>query len=92
MRLLKLGNNAYVLESETGSVLFSYEKPVAVRHGGNYFWVSQRVSTATRAHLNRFAPVFGGLDSDYMAVAPREFARYVSLVVNAGVRALEANR
>lgn len=85
MRLLKIGQNAHMLETPAGALLFSYEKLTALRLGTVYYRLPGVLSTATRAHLARF---IGG---NMVTVDDRnckDFARFARMVLEAGEREL----
>lgn len=81
MRLLRLGSNAHMLETPAGALLFSYEALVALRIGAAYYRLPGMISTATRAHMARFAPD----GARVVAVDPRVFAIYARNVVTGGI-------
>ncbi|MDE2100692.1 MAG: hypothetical protein KGL39_25835 [Patescibacteria group bacterium] len=81
MRLLRLGDNAYMLETPSGALLFSYELPAAVRVQNAVFRnPAAPLSIATRAHLQRFAP--GRLPP---VLGARQFAELTRKVLNGGL-------
>ena len=68
MRLIRLGDNAHMLETSAGAVLFSYETLTAVLlydatetargpRSAAFRSPAAIMSTATRAHLQRFYPL-----------------------------------
>ena len=85
MRLLKIGQNAHMLETPAGALLFSYEKLTALRLGTAYYRLPGTLTTATRAHLSRFS------GSNMVVVDDKDcksFARYARMVLEAGEREL----
>lgn len=65
MRLIQVSTNVHVLQSDSWSVLFSYETPVAGYHSDSgYFRTMQQHSTTTTKHINdwlRHKPTQGGI-------------------------------
>lgn len=55
MKLLQVGSNQTILETEDARILFSYETPVAAYvYGKGYIKTSQFHSRTTSKHINAF--------------------------------------